>query len=101
MLLPVDEARLVQKYRKKPVEISAIQWLGHNWNEVCDFMQGSEFVGDYEARHENSHLHMQVVIGTLEGDMRANMGDYIIKGVKGEFYPCKPDIFEATYESVD
>jgi len=76
------------KYRKKPVVIEAVQWNGSNYDEIGDFMGHSstmEFNGSF-------------VIPTLEGDMYASEGDWIIKGVKGEFYPCKPDIFEMTYE---
>ena len=94
------------RYRKKPIEIEAIQFTGDNEYEIADFMhlpvtalQMSvdavlRIDGDYR---ENTHIH----IPTLEGTMTANYGDYIIKGVKGEFYPCKPDIFEETYESMD
>ena len=89
-------------YRKKPVVIEAIQWNGNNLAEV------KEFVGDdleYEfclslLRDEIKKILEPVKIKTLEGDMNASIGDYIIKGVDGEFYPCKPDIFEKTYEEV-
>jgi len=76
------------KYRKKPVEIDAIQWTGDNRLEIFDFCNMS-YINDQELR-----------IQTLEGSMIASVGDYIIKGVKGEFYPCKPDIFEMTYEKI-
>jgi len=75
-------------YRKKPVEIDAIQWTGDNRLEIFDFCNMS-YITDQELR-----------IQTLEGSMIASVGDYIIKGVKGEFYPCKPDIFEMTYEKI-
>ena len=75
------------KYRKKPVIIEAIQWNGKNWSEIDNFM-GRFF--------ENKRTTL--VIHTLEGDMEASINDYIIKGVNGEFYPCKPDIFDKTYE---
>lgn len=79
------------KYRKKPVVIDAIQWTGSNFKEVCDFISS-------RAMHvDNGSL----IIETLEGDMKASFGDYIIRGVKGEYYPCKPDIFEDTYERVE
>ncbi|MCT8138636.1 hypothetical protein H1D32_13330 [Anaerobacillus sp. CMMVII] len=84
------------KYRKKPVVIEALQWLGHNWNEMCDFIP----VPDAAVGHLEGE-EMLIKIKTLEGEMTANMNDYIIKGVNGEFYPCKPDIFEKTYEKVD
>jgi hypothetical protein len=77
------------KYKKKPVIIEAIQWTGNNVKEVQEFIGNNGYVkGDY------------VDIGTLEGLMAASVGDYIIKGVKNEIYPCKPDIFEQTYEYV-
>lgn len=78
------------KYRKKPVVIDAIKWTGDNPVEMVNFVLPSpclEFEGDDD-----------LLIDTLEGTMRASPGDWIIKGVKGEFYPCKPDIFEAIYE---
>lgn len=77
------------KYRKKPVVIEAVQWRGDNANEVLDFAHptiGVEVIND------------QVFIPTLEGAMRGDVKDWIIRGVKGELYPCKPEIFEATYE---
>ena len=81
------------RYRKKPVEIEAIQYIGTDKNkiELYHFMGNLTYYID-----ENEDL----IIKTLEGNMRANIGDYIIKGVHGEFYPCKPDIFEETYEIV-
>ena len=82
-----------QCFRKKPVIIEAIQWTGHNTLEIMEFMQ----VNDMDGRPVNR----QIFIDTLEGRMNADEGDWIIKGVKGEFYPCKPDIFEATYELVE
>lgn len=93
------------KYRKKPVEIEAVQFTGDNEYEIADFMHlpvtalqmsvDAVFRTDGDYR-ENKHIH----INTLEGTMTANCGDWIIKGVKGEFYPCKPDIFDETYEEV-
>lgn len=80
---------MIKYYRKKPVEIEAIQLKKDNLIEVRDFVGGCigvSFTG--------------VIIHTLEGDMKADIGDFIIKGVNGEFYPCKPDIFEKTYEEV-
>ncbi len=78
------------KYRKKPVVIEAIQVSFHNFDEIERFVGG-----DLGNRPDGS-----LVIATLEGAMTASIGDYIIKGIKGEFYPCKPDIFAATYEAV-
>ena len=78
-------------YRKKPVVIEAIQYTGDNFGEVYVFSQ----------RLCSRLLDKFIMIYTLEGDMCVSVGDWIIKGVKGEFYPCKPDIFEATYEPVE
>ena len=78
-----------KKYRKKPVVIEAIQWAGNNLSEI------DNFIGRTVDNKETT-----LVIHTLEGDMEASIGDYIIKGVNGEFYPCKPDIFDKTYEEV-
>ena len=84
-----------QRFRKKPVVIEAIQYLPHdNCHEVAAFM-GYEWDAD-ACGDERSHAPW--LIDTLEGVMEAQPGDWIIKGVAGEFYPCKPDIFEATYE---
>jgi hypothetical protein len=76
------------KYRKKPVVIEAIQFTGLNFNEIEAFVGG-----DYGKNAKG-----ESVIATLEGPLRISTNDWIIKGVKGEFYPCKPDIFKATYE---
>ena len=77
------------KFQKKPVVIEAIQWTGNNFNEICEFCDNCEQVG------------AKLTIPTLEGDHTASKGDWIIKGVKGEFYPCKPDIFEQTYDKIN
>ena len=83
------------KYRKKPVVIEAVQWTGDNGEEIYNFC------GNY-AKFATSDLGLgKLGIETLEGFMEASTGDYIIKGVKGEYYPCKPDVFEKTYERVD
>ena len=97
------------KFRKKPVEIDAIQWEGshfyHNGNlpdwlpepTVCPSLSGalSNLDGGEIRRHGTS-----LYIGTLEGTHEAKAGDWIIRGVEGELYPCKPNIFDATYEAV-
>jgi len=79
------------KYRKLPVEIEAIQFDGANYTELYNFC-GEQLVctAGYDP-----------MIKTLEGYMRVLKGDYIIKGVNGEFYPCKPNIFEKTYERLE
>lgn len=81
----------VAPYRKKPVVIEAIQFTGDNREEV------SEFLG-YAARASWEEPVNVIVIETLEGAMEAGVGDYIIKGIAGEFYPCRSDIFAASYE---
>lgn len=85
------------KYRKKPVIIEAIQFEDNSDRiiEIHEFMGGDTTRVNYEDK-DNPYLKIE----TLEGIMKASVGDYIIKGVNGEFYPCKPDIFEKTYERV-
>jgi len=80
------------KFRKRPVVIDAIQWNGKNVAEVSAFLAGST------ARFDDSG---GLKIPTREGEMLASIGDWIIRGIKSEIYPCKPEIFEATYESVE
>jgi len=79
------------KYRKKPIIIEALQWLGteKSKNEICKF-------GCTPIRCDLKEK--ELILNTLEGMHIASYGDFIIKGIKGEFYPCKPDIFKATYE---
>lgn len=92
------------KYRKKPVIIEAIQYNNLNRNEIEVFV-GKKL--NQELETEAAYLagkgtpKFSLIIETLEGNHRAMPDDYIIKGVQGEFYPCKPDIFEKTYEKVD
>lgn len=83
-----------KSYRKKPVVIQALQWTGENRREIFDFCNLSYFNTDLETGN------LKLIIKTLEGDMQASKGDYIIKGVDGEFYPCKEGIFKQTYEIV-
>ena len=83
------------KYRKKPVIIEAIQWNGLNLEEIKWFMK--EQFKDVSV----SEISFGLQIPTLEGTMTVSLGDFIIRGVKGEYYPCKPDIFEKTYEPVE
>lgn len=78
---------MVEKWRKKPVVVEAIRWTGDNFNDV---KMWSGDVGLVEG---------VLCVCTLEGQMVAAVGDYIIKGVNGEFYPCKYDIFHKTYEA--
>jgi hypothetical protein len=79
------------RFRKKPVVIEAVQWTGRNGADVNAFL--SYPASDWRADGAD------ILIETLEGTMAARPGDYIIRGVQGEVYPCKPDIFEATYEA--
>ncbi len=95
---------MVQQFRKKPVVIEAIQFDGNsNMVEIEKFV-GKRLVADIES--ETAYLAGQgppifsLIIPTLEGDMKASKNDWIIKGVNGEFYPCKPDIFAKTYDAV-
>lgn len=85
------------KYRKKPVVIEAFQFDGtlKTANEI------QEWAGAHKVWVRPDGEFAQIIVPTLEGKMRANPGDWIIRGVKGEFYPCKPDIFEATHEPAD
>lgn len=78
------------KYRKKPVEIQAVRWTGENATEI------ESFIGSGNC----TVFKDEVLIDTLEGQMVGSQGDWIIRGVQGEFYPCKPDIFAATYDEV-
>ena len=79
------------KFRKKPVIIEAILFNGMNHDEIADFCL---------PRVTKVGSNTTLIISTLEGEMTAQKGDYIIKGVKGETYPCKPDIFEETYDMI-
>lgn len=85
----------MEKFRKKPVVIEAVQFKGDNFF-LCAFFMG---LGDLTG---NAELHSTdtPIIHTLEGTLTASINDWIIKEVKGEFYPCKPDIFAVTYEPV-
>ena len=83
----------VKKYKKKPVVISAIELTSENHTDSMEFCK------DLYFNEDDGHINSYVV-KTLEGDMTGNIGDFLIKGVNGEFYPCKPDIFVKTYEEV-
>lgn len=106
-----------KKYRKKPVEIEAMLFAGNNADTHAVFCWiERNTLGSYDtnARDENgdrlpcpeSGVSIdaetgQMVIATLEGEMSVSLGDYVIRGVQGEFYPCKPDIFAVTYDEVE
>lgn len=93
------------RYRAKPVEKDAVLWLGEDHRGMFEFLGGSRF--DYiQADGENFYIdHSKVegglVIKTLEGHCIARIGEYIVKGIKGEYYPVKKDIFEASHEPVE
>lgn len=84
------------KYRKKPVVIEAIKWD----NEMKTYEEIKRLNNGDSMPFSVFHPDESIMIKTLEGWHKGNKGDYIIKGVKGEFYPCKPDIFKMTYEKV-
>ncbi len=86
---------LVGRYRKIPVVIEAFQFDGHNYPELSSWM------GDGAINMQSPADTLTMHIETLEGTMRADPGDWIIRGVEGEFYPCKPDIFAKTYEDAE
>lgn len=81
----------MNSYRKKPVIITAMQYTGKNPNDILKFAYDNAYID----------LDGKLMIKTLEGEYTASVGDYIIRGIKGEFYPCKPDIFYNTYESCE
>lgn len=93
----------MSKYRKKPVVIEAVQNRGSNLKEIETFLAGEVLPSSYRPRldFQINWGNGEVSIATLEGVMLASRGDWIIKGVKGEFYPCKDEIFKATYEAVE
>lgn len=80
------------KFRKKPIVIEAVQFKGQVTDEIRELYGARYIVGNNEPA---------IFVDTLEGTMKVSLNDWIIRGVKGELYPCKPDIFETTYERVD
>lgn len=86
------------KYIKKSVEIEAIQWNGINLSEIQEFGKGNLDIDIYN--NGVTPPLVTIKIKTLEGVMKLNENDYLIKGINGEYYPCKPDIFELTYDKV-
>ena len=81
----------MKRYVKKPIVVEAVQYNGNNVQEILNFCGGTAVVGTLN----------EITIKTLEGPLHVSEGDFIIKGVEGEFYPCKPDIFEKTYDVVE
>ena len=86
------------KYRKKPIEIEAIQLTNESIIEIINWT--TDYISIEIDTDENDNI-IGMIIPTLEGTMKASMNDYIIRGVQGEFYPCKPNVFEQTYELVE
>lgn len=92
----------IKHYQKEPVIIEAVQWTGLNLEEIKEFV-GKRLIyqisdAAWEVGKGAPHVLMQIY--TLEGIHHVTVNDYIIKGIKGEFYPCKPDIFEESYHEV-
>lgn len=84
------------RYIKKPVVVEALQWTGDNYYDMLDFCPS--LIRDFDVPNAT---HPELYVYTLEGEMHLSVGDYLIKGVRGEYYPCKPDIFWETYDSID
>lgn len=84
-------------YRKKPVVIEAIQYTGPNIDEIREFV-GDNIIAEEFDIGVSKEFPADIQIRTLEGVMTASRYDYIIKGIKGEYYPCKPDVFHKTYD---
>ena len=80
-------------YIKKPIPVAAVQWTGNNFKEILEFMEGC---GHCPIVKMNNDL----IISTLEGEMSCPIDSYVLRGPAGEFYPCRRDIFEETYEEV-
>ncbi|MFA5378793.1 MAG: hypothetical protein WC455_23780 [Dehalococcoidia bacterium] len=98
MTEPTKRDKMPCDYTKKPVTIQAIEWTGDNLRAVINFTGLHESAAKWSwEEYEQVVKKDGLKIFTLEGQMMASIGDYIIRGVKGEFYPCKPDIFAATY----
>lgn len=98
------------RFRKKPIVIEAVQLRWDNWNEMCEFanvgsLKSGRPTGCYVDKRGEAVADTTDTIGllipTLEGVMLARQDDWVIKGVNGELYPCKPDIFEKTYEPLE
>lgn len=83
---------MMPRYVKKPVEVEALEWTGENITEILVFCSDC-----YSYERNNVPV---LAINTLEGNLTASLGDYVIQGIKGEFYACKPDIFLLTYDQV-
>lgn len=96
----------VTKFRKKPVVVEALQWTDSDIRTMYNFLEGKTDNDPICREGKNFYIDHDkafggLIIQTLEGDHIAEIGDWIIKGVEGEFYPCKPSVFELTYELAD
>lgn len=101
-LFTYKETYIVKKYRKKPVVIEAVQFTTNNEPSGSPHMDRIvNWMNQGRDKPNGWHNGTDIFIYTLEGEMRASVGDWIIKGVKGEFYPCKSDVFDMTYEQED
>lgn len=91
------------KYRKKPIVVEAVQWNGLNLEEIKDFVGDSLIynINDAAWKVNKDAPTVHIKIKTLEGTMIAKAGDYIIRGVNGEIYPCAAEVFEKTYEVLE
>lgn len=88
---------MIETYIKKPIAVQAIIWTGDNEEEIMEFVGAHCCV---TTQHTINGTVINLIINTLEGDHYASVGDYIVKGIKGEFYPVKPDIMKLTYDEV-
>lgn len=86
---------MIKQYRKRPIIIRAVKWTGDNFDEICEFVKDQPV-----TLYKNDFGFIRLLIETLEEDICAEVGDYIICGVHGEYYSCKPDIFSETYEVI-
>ena len=99
----------VRRVRKRPIEVEAIRWTGDNTMDVIDWIIATGILSarwheevpavepDADGKSRDADPE-HIAINTLEGTMRADLGDWVIRGIQNEHYPCKPDIFQATYE---
>ena len=87
---------IIEKYRTKPCEIEAVQWNGDNLDEIIQFADKKNLMVKFKQNAKAPELKIK----TLEGNMEASVNDYIIRGLRGEYYPCKPDVFEKKYELI-
>lgn len=90
---------MIKRYVKRPIVIRAVKWTGYNFDEISEFAEGQPLTL-YNTLYNNLGI-TKLIIETLEGDIYAEVGDYIIQGVHGEYYSCKPDIFTETYEEIE